>query len=240
MNRNEYVQAYDAFISLGNYKDSRKNAHIIFSEHRDLFFDRAEEGDYILFGTYEQDNNSSNGKEDIEWLVLDKEDDKMLVISKYALDCKPYNEEYEYITWEECTLRSWLNDEFINSAFSNTERNMIPKVTVEATANPEYDTDPGNDTKDKVFLLSINEVNKYFDSDYERICNATEYAEAQGAYTYEYDSTNKRSCWWWLRSPGGCQGYAALVSAGGDVNYGGGYVDGDFFAVRPALWITFD
>ncbi|MBP3696995.1 MAG: hypothetical protein J6J45_05560, partial [Clostridia bacterium] len=75
----------------------------------DADFSDTQVGDYITFGSYEQDNDLSNGKEPIEWLVLDKQDGKVLVISKYALDAKPYNDEYVDVTWETCTLRSWLN-----------------------------------------------------------------------------------------------------------------------------------
>lgn len=76
----------------------------------------------MSFGKYEQDNNTSNGKEKIEWLVLEVKDGKALVISKYALDCKPYNTSSTNVTWETCSLRNWLNNDFINSAFSATEK----------------------------------------------------------------------------------------------------------------------
>ena len=194
-------------------------------------------GDYITFGKYEQDNDTSNGKEDIEWLVLDKDGDRMLVISKYALDCQPYNQEWVDVTWETCTLRSWLNDEFINEAFTSTELSQIPTVTVTADANPNYDTDPGNDTQDKVFLLSIDEANEYFDSYEARECTPTEYATAQGVYVS--DSTGyEGNCWWWLRSPGVYQYAAAYVYYDGDVGDYGSTVSSSINAVRPALWIN--
>ena len=79
---------------------------------------QAKVGDYVVFGQYEQDNDTSNGKEDVEWLVLDVQEDRALLISKYLLDCKPYNTTDDHVTWETCTLRKWLNDEFINTAFS--------------------------------------------------------------------------------------------------------------------------
>ena len=195
----------------------------------------AEVGDIIKFGTYEQDNDSSNGKDKIEWLVLEVKDGKALVISKKALDCKPYNNEYEDVTWETCTLRKWLNDDFINSAFSADEKAAIPTVTVSADENPEYSTYtyPGNATEDKVFLLSINEVNKYFESDQARACEPTEYAVANGVYV----NSDSGNCWWWLRSPGDYQFGAASVSDDGDVDELGYYVNGSNCAVRPALWI---
>ena len=99
-----------------------------------------------------------------------------MLISKYGLDAKPYNEKITGITWESCTLRKWLNNDFLNAAFSAEERAIISKTRVTADENPEYDTSPGNDTNDKIFLLSITEVNKYFSSDEARKCAPTDYA----------------------------------------------------------------
>ena len=165
-------------------------------------------------------------------MVLAKEGTKILVISKEALDCKPYNTSYTDVTWETCTLRKWLNNDFINAAFSADERTMIPTVTVSADKNPDYSTNPGNATQDQVFLLSITEVNKYFSSDSARQCEPTDFAVANGAW--ESDSGN---CWWWLRSPGYDPPFAATVLKYGDVYEHGYYVDIDYYAVRPALWI---
>ena len=198
-------------------------------------------GDIIVFGAYEQDNNTSNGKEDIEWLVLAKEDNKILVISDKALDCKPYNQSRDYVTWETCSLRNWLNNDFINAAFTAEERAMIPTVTVSADKNPVYSTDPGNATKDKVFLLSIVEAEKYCTSDEARRCVPTEYAISNGAYTSDrYAEGDKATCWWWLRSPGFDQYDAAFVYYDGSVNMSGHNANYDNTSVRPAMWITID
>lgn len=93
-------------------------------------------------------------------------------------------------TWETCTLRQWLNNNFFNAAFSGYERAMIPTVTVSADENPEYSTDHGNATQDRVFLLSIDEANKYFGSDSERRCKPTDYAAVIGG-----DKSRKGNCW---------------------------------------------
>lgn len=108
-------------------------------------------GDYITFGTYEQDNDTYNGKEAIEWIVLDIKDGKMLVISRCGLDFQRYNEEGTDNEWEVCTLRKWLNRTFFNSAFSEEEQNMIPTVVVPAHRNPTHNTYPGNSVEDKIF-----------------------------------------------------------------------------------------
>ena len=197
-------------------------------------------GDIIEFGAYEQDNDTSNGKEPIEWQVLAKEDNKILVISKYALDAKPYNTEFENVTWETCSLRTWLNETFLDEAFSKAEKSMIQTTEVSADKNPDYSTDPGNATKDKIFLLSIDEANKYFASNKSRRCVPTAYAIAKDAMTSDhYKVDGEAICCWWLRSLGNYQNNAADVDCGG-VNSYGNYVLTGNRGVRPAMWISLD
>ena len=221
----------------------KKNEFI--SKYGQEVYDRyglVEEGKYITFGSYEQDNNTINGKENIEWLVLNVDGDKALVISKYALDCKPYNSSYTNVTWETCSLRTWLNGTFINAAFGEKDQDHIISSTVTADKNPLDSTSPGNNTTDKVFLLSITEANKYFSSESERQCSATAYAKAQGAH-----KADDGNCWWWLRSPGYDSYRAAHVNSSGCTDDYGYSVDGSVYgsreitcvaAVRPALWIN--
>lgn len=234
-----YSEAYSAFIKLGDYKDSLKNAEDIRLIIDKDSLEYVEVGDYITFGAYEQDNNSSNGKESVEWLVLDIVDGKALVISKYALDCQPYNNEYADVTWETCALREWMNDDFLNTAFSEGERTMVHTVTVSADKNPDYSTDPGKNTKDKVFLLNINELNKYFSLYSERECETTEYADAKGCWTTTTEEYYGNCCWW-LRSPGDFQSRAVYVNVDGHIRESGGLVDKAYVAVRPAMWIEIE
>ena len=195
---------------------------------------------------YEQDNNTSNGKEDIEWLVLEKKGDRIFVISKYALDCQQYHTHifnYDFsdvdVTWETCFLRKWLNGTFLNAAFTEAEQAMIPSVTVSADKNPKYNTEPGNATQDQVFLLSIPEISKFFSDDSMKQCRGTPYCYAQGAFK---DAQNG-NCWWWLRSPGCASNCAVCVTDDGGIFTLGCDVDGKSLskegspAVRPALWI---
>ncbi len=234
MEAGSYDEAISAFQDLGEYKDSFKQVARLEVAN----MQNAKIGDYVTFGSYEQDNNTSNGKEDIEWLVLDIQGTNLLLISKYALDCQQYYLEWENVTWETCTLRTWLNNDFINNAFTEAEKSMIAETKVTAEKNPEYDTDPGNDTTDKIFLLSINEANEYFSSDEERMCVPTVYALENGACTGYYSLTGgEDNCWWWLRSPGHVQDDAAEVSCEGDVYDQDCSVSAENRAVRPALWI---
>lgn len=190
----------------------------------------AEVGSYICFGEYEQDNDESTGKEAIEWLVLDKQGDKMLVISRYGLDRQPFHTEYEEVTWEGCSLREWLNSSFYETAFIPEEKNLILTSEVSADANPWYGTAGGNNTMDQVFLLSIDEADRFFEDDAARTCGGTPYCNA----LWSNEDSIYETCCWWLRSPGLYSYDAALVKRDGFVVDG---LVGNIFAVRPALWI---
>ncbi|MBO4928127.1 MAG: hypothetical protein J5379_07760 [Clostridiales bacterium] len=119
-------------------------------------------GDYVVFGHYEQDGNPDNGPEPIEWIVLSDEDGKLLLMSRYILDGVPYHTDYTDVTWETCALRAFLNDDFYNTAFDADEQSRILTTTVSNPDNARMGTPGGNDTEDKVFLLSMEEVEKYF------------------------------------------------------------------------------
>lgn len=233
MNDGNVVDAYEALIALDGYKDSEEKANLIYVNYKFVKLKAAKPGDYVSFGVYEQDNNTSNGKENIEWLVLEVKNNKALVISKYALDCKQYNMGSPETTWETCTLRKWLNGDFVNAAFSDDEKTKISTVTVSADKNSDYSTNPGNKTKDQVFLLSINEVNNYFDSDVAMQCKPTDYAIARGAYANSYNG----NCWWWLRSPGSDQNKVTNINFYGEVIKHGNAAGIDTYAVRPTMWI---
>ena len=204
---------------------------------------KASVGDYVIFGSYEQDNDKTNGAEVIEWQVLDKKDGKVLILSKYGLDAKPYHEEWDGITWESCTLRSWLNEDFYNTAFNDEEQKYIAETYLINEANPVYGTDGGNNTYDKVFLLSYGEVMAYFDSGLnvgklEKRTQETEYAKEQ----VEYSNIENRYVGggWWLRTPGCFRSDSLIVGYDGNIGDSGGYVYDLDVMVRPALWIDIE
>ena len=233
MESGNYTEAISMFRSLNGYKDSidKVTKCLILKQKAELA--NVKVGSTIKFGFYEQDNKTSNGKEEIEWQVLAKEGTKILVISKYALDCQRYNSTATNTTWKTCTLRTWLNKTFYNEAFGTDHQKMIVRSTVSADTNPQYSTNPGNATNDKVFLLSIREAEKYFSTNNARQCKPTNYAVAKGAYV----NSAYGNCWWWLRSPGCNQYGASGVYHGGSVNCSGNRVYVGDGAVRPALWI---
>ncbi|MBR3057509.1 MAG: hypothetical protein IKG93_06010 [Clostridiales bacterium] len=201
--------------------------------------DHIKVGLVFTLGKYEQDDNTSNGMEDIEWIILAKEDNKILVTSKWALDQKPYNETRTDVTWENCTLRQWLNGSFYDTAFTEDEKSHILSSTISDRENPEYGTAPGNSTSDKVFVLSIDEYEKYFAWEEEHHCARTDYCLKK--------SVSPDGVWSiWLRSPGYTAKHAAYIEYGGITNTYGLYVDrsrvADYYncTIRPAMWIDIE
>ena len=170
--------------------------------------------------------------EPIKWRVLQSENQEAFLLSDVILDRRPYNESYEDITWEESSLRAWLNKKFINRAFSDEEKENINITEIVNQDNPEYGTEGGNNTADKIFLLSLSEVSgkkdgkKYgFLNDETRTCETNSFSEGVLAG------------YWWLRSPGYDSSSAAEVDSLSKVDGGGGSVDSDD-AVRPALHLN--
>ena len=209
--------------------------------------------DCVWFGNYWQNDTNGDGtadqndkKQPIKWRVLSVNGDDAFLLADQCLDCQPYNKEYINVTWETCTLRTWLNQDFYSAAFSSAEQSAVKTTAVVNEDNPYYDTEGGNNTTDKVYLLSLSEVTSSVyglfstDStgcDKARYGKSTEYAKNQGAWV----STAKDyagNSWWWLRSPGRGSKDGISVSSDGYVNYGGNYVDDDTNGVRPALHLN--
>lgn len=209
--------------------------------------DKAKVGDVIVFGTYEQDGNTANGKEPLEWLVLASKDNSLLLVTLYGIEHMQFHSSLEKVTWETSALRKWLNNDFIQIAFSTAESDAIKKTTVVAEKNPEYPNSPaGNDTEDKVFILSIQEAESLFTDNNSRKCSPTEAAIAAepGAFSRmsskAWYAKQSYGCSWWLRSPGMYKDlYVSYVGKYGNIT-GGGQVNmsGTDFCVRPAMWIT--
>ena len=206
-------------------------------------------GEIVKFGRYEQDDNLENGQESIEWIVLDVQDGKALLLSRYGLDAKPYNTELADVTWETCTLRTWLNGDFLNAAFAEKEQAAILLTDVDNSreqGSSEWDTDGGNDTEDKIFLLSNAEANRHLgviwgnNENTQARVSPTAYAVRNGVRTDSNCKTAEGDAagWWWLRSPGFIQNFAAFVSCDGSLNFD--CVHYDYGCVRPVLWVSLE
>lgn len=195
-------------------------------EMREAFaYEKFQVGNTVNFGQYEG--------EPLSWRVLDLACGRALLISDKGIESLPYNEEWAMITWEECTIRKWLGEDFFDAAFTDEEKPRILTTRVLNCDNDYYHTKGGNDTDDKVFLLSIDEVKRYFDRDPDRRTQATEHVKSKGAYV-----SGTGNCCWWLRSRGynGDQ-YAGFVYDDGVVYVSGDLVYNSGFVVRPVIWV---
>ena len=236
-------------------------------------------GDLVEFGRYPQSENSDLPSP-LTWQVLDIKDDAVLMISQYILEQYNYHDRKEAITWEKCNVRSYLNalsgeynknnidhtaDGFFKNAFGAEEQSRIKEVT-NKNPNSKFNSSVpgGNDTKDKVFLLSDDEVLQYLPTNKSRVAHPTAYAihpptssGRKNLYTCQVtcsgdDSCSTSSCNnrgtniqvcsnvqrsspWWLRSPGHCPNGAACVGVGGGVCLNS--VHGDDIGLRPALYV---
>ncbi|MDR0491555.1 MAG: DUF6273 domain-containing protein [Oscillospiraceae bacterium] len=212
---------------------------------------QTEAGDIVRFGGY-------------DWQVLEVRDGKALLISDKILTKQKYHSEATGITWEECDLRAYLNGPFYDSAFADEEKALIAETIVENNGSPIYGTAGGNDTVDKLFLLSLEELMLYFwdwnSSDVSGVLEAAagQYAASGRKSPLTYIDNYRRMAryadtglpwWWWLRTPGENINEAAYVNDMGmtyphtEVRdafgfYFGEYTLSDDGGVRPALWLN--
>ena len=209
-------------------------------------------GSLVTFGHYEQDKDETNGQEEIQWMVLDRDGDRALLLSKYGLDAKQYNTKDTKATWETCTLRQGFNSTFLDTAFTAEEQEAILETEVDNSPEQGYEkwrsTNSGNNTVDRIFLLSYAEANKYLGVTYENGDNAearvapTAFAKGRRAWskrelkTADGDYAGR----WWLRSMGRHPNRAAHVHSTGALRDSHVTSYNHLFGVmtvRPALWV---
>ena len=230
--------------------------------------DDVAEWDCIWFGNYWQEDTNGDGKADkndkktpIKWRVLSVDGDDVFLMADKNLDCQRYNDTYTDVTWETCTMRSWLNgygaesnkdgkdysgNNFLDNAFSADEQSAIRTTNVVNHDNPEYGTEGGNDTTDKVYLLSLDEVKNlsygfgsHNSTSATRVAVNTAYTAGGGEIESEYMSSAGKVDYWWLRSSGIISFYASCVDYNGYVSADGGIVGSiDSYGVRPALHLN--
>lgn len=222
------ADAARAYSRIHGYKD----VDSILKNDGRLYAELYRPGNTVLFGHYRQSGDAPKGKEAIEWLVLRNAGGKVTMISKHALDYRPYFDPRATATWMSCPLRFWLNDEFLKAAFTGEEQAKLAEVEVTADNNRKYMTNPGRSILDRVYLLSIIEADSYFDSLQARSCAPTPYAVSQGARSAVGGTAEK--CDWWLRTPGKDGTYAAYVHGDGSIDMYGSLVNTKL-AVRPVI-----
>lgn len=200
-------------------------------------------GDIIKFGKYEQDNNEGNGKEDIEWKVLDKNGDLYLLISHKILDNMQYSITYGNITYANSTVRKFLNGTFYNTAFDGNEKSKIIRIKNKNTPNIKFNIDAGADTDDYAFILSLDEFIRYFgDNDAEYANRNANTIGTQYAYKRGLDVNSNEDMWcngfspYWLRTPGSYRTSTIYVSSNGGYVLWGDAVNVSY-GVRPAIWV---
>lgn len=204
------------------------------------------EGDRnVRFGRYPYGEKGE--KKNLLWRVLKTEEDedggRALLITEKLIDCMPYHRSRQEISWEGCSLRDWMNSEFIREAFKEGEAarilpadDGIPILSGKGRGKAGGNGSGG--ARDKVFALSTEEAKRYFDSDSERRAAPTPYAKKRGSFVSDYSKlqNGEPTGWWWLRLPGSLSIYAASVRDGVVCDYGH-TVDGTRVSVRPALWL---
>ena len=200
-------------------------------------------GGIVTFGRYEQDNDYANGQEPIEWIVLDVEDGRSLLISKDAIEKMLFGEQYTdgQRRWDECYLRDWLNTVFIADAFNDTEIQGIITTKVDNT-HGQYEMPhivDDVDTEDRVFILSTTEAGTYFTSDDARRCKPSEYAlNKKVSYKMVSDSLDRKTgfCSWWVRTRVAAWNIGYVMSDGYITTIIG--FDGCVFNyIRPVIWL---
>ena len=194
--------------------------------------------DLISFGSYPQSDTSGKKKDPVEWWVLDNEGNELFLLSRYNLDAKKYNDRAGNITWENSSLRAWLRDTFLNRAFNTTEQGAIAETNV-INDKSFIGIPGGNNTQDKVFLLSAKEAvdSAHFQGDGYRMTENTPYTAKQSSDMNRAGYADD----WWLRTPGHRADMAAYVadyvnSAPFDnVSEIGDYTHAEYKGVRPAI-----
>ncbi len=236
--KGDVSEAYRLYSSLGSYRDSADRASLLALRDPSLPCLTAQTGDIVCFGNYEQDGDARNGPEPIEWLVLETFEDRVLLLSLRCLKAGAYHDRpFAAVTWEKCALRTWLNGEFCTKAFSETEQGKILSVWNENEDQRALGTEGGNDTLDRVFLLSQTEAGIYLKNEESCFVFGRCIPSDSAAAAFSIPE-GEETVPWWLRSPGVYEYSAQYVDMYGRVYESGAYTDIDYqFGIRPAIWI---
>ena len=224
--QSQYQEAYDLFRELGDYKDSEKQMDNAKIEAQISNLKNINVGDVIKFGII--------GDEDIEWQVLDKKDNEIFVITKYIYSC----DTYDGCDWESSFIRKKLNTDvgysddgfYYYFYFNEDAKTMIQ------TTNVIYKDENGTEknTADKLFLLSVDEYNKYFKNPSEAKCTPSKNNPSKNGILDHWDC-------WMLRSPtSGLSREVECVSGSGEVLNSSDIYDEYYVGVRPAMWINLE
>lgn len=233
-NNGNLSAACSEFHAIVNYKDSYQQISEIVKNNPSLSIYTAKIGDTVKYGSYEQDGDVENGKEEMEWTVIDIKNNRLFLINNYCIENIAYNDEFADITWEECSLREWLNSEFLNTAFTDEESAKIVATRLSNQKNPSFRVPKGGkNTTDRVFVLSYYEAKFYLKSDDMIHVKATEYVKQKHAH-FNAETGN---AWWWLRTPGSANTSAITNHFTKQYSTIGAQINHSSYTVRPCIWI---
>lgn len=210
-------------------------------QQRDLGTTQPQTGDYVDSVHADDETTHYFAIDPIKWQVLENDGNRLFLLSERILSTQQYNvtgQQYAVpVTWETSPLRTWLNREFVSNAFTSFESTAIQNSKVKNDANPEHHTPGGNDTTDKLFLLSFSEViNPAYGFAENPSFSPTRVAVNTGwSGHFEGQYNEGVADYWWLRSPGNSESLGGWINNGGAVDYGGGNVIPPGNGVRPAL-----
>jgi len=192
-----------------------------------------EAGDIVVIGRYEQDNVLDNGPEPLEWIVLEVQEGKAWLMSKYCIEQVIFYPERVPMYWGKSDLRAWMNGEFFETTFTPEEQEVILTTTVK-NDNPHGMKGAGADTEDKIYLLSKSEVLHFMPEMADRVAYPTEYAKTKGITLSEETG----SCRWWTRTPGARKMDVCGMRLDGRISaYGMQDVDWPTNTMRPVMWV---
>ncbi|MDO4647461.1 MAG: DUF6273 domain-containing protein [Eubacteriales bacterium] len=249
MEKKNYEKAYTIYKKIEGFSDARQRKNEAqFLYAKDLFYQKDYMRSYkivrdcnavpstenivnkntLYFGNYEIDDNTENGTEAIPWIVQKTVNNKALLISKYGIEYLPFNDEETDeadIAWEDCSLRNWLNETFIETAFKEEERARIIKSS--DVEHAEDETIVGEDVEDQIFLLSAKEAESLYQDDASRVCILTPYADNKSK------DPIVKPCWL-LRSDTRNRNIDQ-VSYWGKIYHS--YGINDDMVIRPVMWV---
>lgn len=187
-------------------------------------------GDVIDFGSYPQSEDGSSTP--MKWRVLDVKEGRALVFSERVIDCREYHSEFVGVDWEGSAIRKWLNDFFFERFFTESEKSAVVLSVLKNPGNPKYGSSGSGDTKDRIFCLSFEEVDRYLSEQSSGFRKPTPYALKKGV------NETKGKSWYWLRSPASHSSYASYMRINGKPGYFGHSVATKTGGVCPAMWIS--
>ena len=212
------------------------------------------------FGTTSSKNETINSPiitfGGYDWYVIKEENGKRLCLSKNIVDIRPYNRLAEHTSWETCDIRKWLNSTLLDS-FSEKEQKRISLSRLVNHNNPVFNTSGGNDTEDRLFLLSLSEVIEIFKLDIQDYVddnlvstrtrnhelasyvsmNERRLKEASSESGIDYQLIQGQTIGWWLRTPGASENKAVRVNCFGVLRIHGREVNRNLVGIRPAFWM---